>query len=115
VELVTGLSAITFGGWFLSPLVNTFESFPSYRYMASVATEDFWGIFFLLSGLIQLAGVVTHHSSVVVFGATLILFFRCFLLFGAIISTNFSSNAIPDFFFWASLSVFVIANRRMCR
>ncbi len=53
LEFTGGLKAFVWGAWLFSPFWETFTSSPSFRAMASVASEWLWGIIIMLFGAVQ--------------------------------------------------------------
>lgn len=72
-ELGLGCLSTVFGLWLLNPWIDTYAAAPSFRLLASVAPEWFWGLGFLALGLLRFRsihdGSLAHRRRVSFVGA----------------------------------------------
>jgi hypothetical protein len=53
-ELGLGGMSTLFGLWLLNPMLSTYAAAPSFRLLAAIAPEWFWGLWFLALGVTRL-------------------------------------------------------------
>ena len=111
IEITTGLAVIGFGIILLLPF-ETFSRFPSYSYMASIANENVWGVVFVLSGMIQVVGAAMQKSTLVILGATIILFLRTFTLASSAINSHLAAPGLADFSAWSAMAIYIIVRNK---
>jgi len=111
LEVTTGLAVLGFGAILLLPL-NSFARFPSYNYMAGIANENVWGAVFVLSGMIQVIGALSHRSALTILGATMILFLRTFTLASSAINSHLAAPGLADFAAWSVMAIYIIVRNK---
>lgn len=99
----------TYGLTFLAP-AQTFSN-PAYNTMKNIASEEYWGVLFVLVALIQLAGMLKNNKNMKLIGLSLSIFLwssvGTMFILGSI-STGVLVTGV-NYIWLALLSLFLIA------
>jgi uncharacterized membrane protein YkgB len=104
-EIISALGVFGWGLWLLNPFVDTFAVNRNYAEMARHATENEWGIWAVVIGIVAFVGL-RWKKKLLRQGAMLgALTFRTFNFLFIGLQTHFTVNGVPDFFLWMAIAL----------
>lgn len=96
VFFFSALAAVLFGMWLLIPN-DTFGTSPTYMVMAMIASDEVWGLAFLLSGIAAIFSIVYSSVYVQRWFAILILALWTFISASFFVSNPYATGGITYF------------------
>lgn len=93
LETITAVQSISWGMWLLLPM-NTFSASGTYSVMGLLASEEFWGILFVVLGVSQIVSMRVFSVRLRGMIATAMMFSWIFVDLGFWLSGSTSAAAI---------------------